>query len=169
MRIIIICGNPECAEEYNADSVDRLWKCPHCGREKENPYYPFLTARLMHAKSMPAEADWKALHDELLDKARRMAYDLKERASFLEEDIKKMRRRLPEGTEVKPADLSEAAVGGGFLDGWSPAGPKDGPGGWRQLHDELLSGARAEVLYLERKVPKLEDELRRLKAALGVS
>jgi hypothetical protein len=169
MRIIIVCGNPECDEEYNADSNDSLFKCPHCGREKENPYYPFLTAKLMQAKSMPAEADWKALHDELLEKAKRTAFDLRERASFLEEDIRKLRRRLPEGTVVKPADLSEAAVGGGFIDGWSPSDPEDRPGGWKRLHDELLSGARAEVLYLERKVPRLEDELRRVKSALGIS
>jgi hypothetical protein len=169
MRIIIVCGNPECGQEYNSESTDRLFKCPHCGREKENPYYPFLTAKLMHAKSMPAEADWKALHDELLEKARRMAFDLGERASFLEEDIRKLRRRLPEGTVVKPADPAETAVAGGFIDGWSPAAPQEGSGGWRRLHDELLSGARAEVLSLERMVPKLEDELRRLKAALGVS
>jgi len=169
MRIIIVCGNPECDEEYNADSNDSLFKCPHCGREKENPYYPFLTARLMQAKSMPADADWKALHDELLGKARRMAFDLRERASFLEADIKKLRRRLPEGTVIKPADLSETAVGGGFIDGWSPADPKDGLDGWRHLHDQLLSGARAEVLSLERRVPRLEDELRRVKSALGIS
>ncbi len=43
------------------------------------------------------------------------------------------------------------------------------PGRDGQLHDELLSGARAEVLSLERMVPKLEDELRRVKAALGIS
>ena len=169
MRIIIVCGNPECEEEYNADSNDSLFKCPHCGREKENPYYPFLTARLMQAKSMPAEADWKALHDELLERARRMASDLRERATLLEEDVRKLRRRLPEGTEVKPADLAGTPVAGGFIDGWSPADPKEGSGGWRPLHDELLSGARAEVLSLERRVPKLEDELRRVKAALGIS
>ncbi len=169
MRIIIVCGNPECGEEYNADSNDSLFKCPFCGREKENPYYPFLTARLMHAKSAPAEADWKALHDDLLERARRMSSELRERAGFLEEDIRKLRRRLPEGADVKPADLSGTAVAGGFIEGWSPPSPADGPGVWRALHDELLTGARAEVLALERAVPKLEDELRRVKAALGVS
>ncbi|UCC94102.1 MAG: hypothetical protein JSW25_05430, partial [Thermoplasmata archaeon] len=66
MRIIIICGNPECGEEYPADTRDRTWECPHCGRSRENQYYPFLNAKLMNARIHSDEADWKAHHDELL-------------------------------------------------------------------------------------------------------
>jgi hypothetical protein len=168
MRIIIVCGDPDCSEEYYADSEDRLWTCPHCGREKENPYYPFLTVRLMHAKTAPDDADWKELHDELLLRARRRLAELTDREGFLTQEVARLRGRLPEGKLVPPSEPPDDGGVAGFLAGWAPSGPEGDGGSWRALHDELLEGARAEVLLLEARVPKLEDEVRRLKSALGV-
>jgi len=168
MRIIIICGNEECKQEYNADSEDRHWTCPHCGREKENPYYPFLTVRLMHAKSEPDEADWKGLHDALLEKARRRLLELKDRSEFLELEVARLRKRLPEGKSVPPTQAAAADDAQGFLAAWAPSAPEGDGKAWRALHDELLQGARAEVLGLEERLPRLEDEVRRLKSAIGL-
>ncbi len=169
MRIIIICGDPDCSEEYSADTDDRVWECPHCGRVKENPYYPFLTARLMHAKYLPADADWKGLHDELLEDARRRVADLIERTEFLEEDIGKLRPRLPEDAEVVATKRPEAAGEGAFLENWSAEAPPDDMEAWRDLHDRLLEGARLQVTALMDYVGGLEEEIKDLKAAIGIA
>ncbi len=163
MRIIIICGDPDCGEEYPAETGDRTWECPHCGRVRENGYYPFLTAKLMNARIHSDETDWRAQHDELLATARGKAADLRDRAGFLAKDLAKLLVRLPEGEGGKtpgPASLDDIEP---FLDGWDPGATGEDPG-WRDLHDRLLEGARAEILALEDAVSAMEAEIRDIKS-----
>ena len=95
MRIYHACGNPQCGEEYPTDTKDRLWKCPHCDRELPNPFYPFLTARLMNARIHPDDTDWKEMHDELLSTANRKHEHLRERIEDLERDLRNLKALLP--------------------------------------------------------------------------
>ena len=167
MRIIIICGDPDCGEEYPADTNDRSWECPHCGRVKENGYYPFLTAKLMNARIHSDEADWKAHHDELLLNARGKAADLRDRAQFLAKDLAKLRVRLPDEDRermAEPVSLDDIEP---FLDGWDPGTGDDD--GWRDLHDRLLEGARVEILALEDAVNAMATEIRDIKSRLSLA
>ena len=169
MRIIIICGNPDCQEEYPADTEDRTWECAHCGRERPNLYYPFLTARLMNARIHSDDADWKEHHDELLLKAQRKVSDLVDHIELLRKDLAKLRVRLPEEERDKfDEDAGEVATNG-FLGGWVPEAPEDDMSAWRELHDRLLEGARGEILDLEDVVHRLEDQVRSMKATLGIA
>ena len=36
MRIIVICGNEECNKEFDADTNEPEWNCPHCDRIIKN-------------------------------------------------------------------------------------------------------------------------------------
>lgn len=169
MRMIIICGDPDCGEEYPADTGDRTWECPHCGRVRDNQYYPFLTAKLMNARIHSDEADWKGHHDELLMTARGKAADLRERASYLEKDLAKLRVRLPEedrGRTAEPVSLGDIEP---FLDGWDPGAEGDDEPEWRDLHDRLLEGARKEILALEDAVSAMESEVRDIKSRLSIA
>jgi len=69
MQIIVKCGSETCRKEFKAKTNEPEWICPNCERVIENKNYPFLTARLMEAKANPDKANWKLLHDELLEKA----------------------------------------------------------------------------------------------------
>jgi hypothetical protein len=169
MRIIIICGNPDCQEEYPADTEDRSWECAHCGRERPNLYYPFLTARLMNARIHSDEADWKEHHDELLMKAQRKVADLGDHIELMHKDLAKLRVRLSEEDRAKFDEDEGEPASGGFLDDWSPEAPDDDMGAWRDLHDGLLEGAREQILALEDVVHRLEDQVRAMKAALGIA
>jgi len=169
MRIIIICGDPDCGEEYPAETGDRTWECPHCGRVRENGYYPFLTAKLMNARIHSDEADWKAHHDELLMSARGKAADLRDRASFLAKDLAKLRVRLPEGEReglVAPETVEDVEP---FLEGWDPGAEGGGGPEWRDLHDRLLEGARGEILALEDAVSSMEAGIRDIKSRLSLA
>jgi hypothetical protein len=169
MRIIIICGNPDCQEEYPADTEDRSWECAHCGRERPNLYYPFLTAHLMNARIHSDEADWKEHHDELLQKAQRKVADLMDHMQLMRRDLEKLRVRLSDEDRAKfEEDVGEVEPGG-FLEGWAPEAPEDDMVAWRELHDNLLEGAREEILALEDVVHRLEDQVRAMKAALGIA
>jgi len=70
MQIFIKCGGDGCGREFKADTEQGLWLCPHCDHEIKNKNYPFLSARLMEAKRLPEEADWKDLLDLVLRNAR---------------------------------------------------------------------------------------------------
>jgi hypothetical protein len=166
MRIIIICGNPDCGEEYPANTEDRLWMCPHCERERPNIYYPFLTAKLMNARIHSDEADWKEHHDDLLMRAQRKVEDLRDHIDLLRKDIQKLRVRLPEEEQAKVEDLSSVVDGDGFIAEW---GPDEGIEEWRDLHDKLLEGAREEILALEDVAHGMEDQVRSIKTTLGLA
>ena len=70
MQIIIKCGGDGCSREFKGDTEERSWLCPFCDHEIINKHYPFLSARLMEAKRVPQETDWKDLFDLILRKAR---------------------------------------------------------------------------------------------------
>jgi hypothetical protein len=161
MRMIIICGDPDCGEEDPADTGDRTWECPHCGRVRDNQYYPFLTAKLMNARIHSDEADWKGHHDELLVTARGKAADLR--------DLAKLRVRLPEEDRERlgePVSLDDIEP---FLDGWDPRSDGDDDPEWRDLHDRLLEGARKEILALEDAVNGMASEIRDIKSKLNIA
>ncbi len=82
MEIIIICG--DCRNEYKAEASVRFWKCEHCGHEKENNLYPFLTRRVAHAKSHREETNWEGMFDELLAEARDRVLSLEGRLRRLD-------------------------------------------------------------------------------------
>ncbi len=169
MRIIIICGNPECGEEYPTDTKDRSWECPHCGRQRENRYYPFLNARLMNARIHSDEADWKAHHDELLMDAKGRVADLRERIGLLRKDLGKLRVQLPEDDQSKLPALASPDDVEDFLGGWVPEAPGDDMAAWRDLHDRLLEGARAEIVALEDTVNGMETEIKDIKSRLSLA
>jgi hypothetical protein len=168
MRMIIICGDPDCGEEYPADTGDRSWECPHCGRVRDNQYYPFLTAKLMNARIHSDEADWKEHHDELLMTARGKVGELRERAAYLRKDVQKLRVQLPEEEREALPELL-ALDDGDFLEGWSPEASGDDRAAWRELHDRLLEGARDEVLSLEDAVASMEREIKDIKSKLKLA
>ena len=70
MQIIIKCGGEGCGREFKGETEESSWLCPYCDHEVENKDYPFLCARLMEAKRVPDETDWRDLYDFLLEKAR---------------------------------------------------------------------------------------------------
>ncbi len=169
MRMIIICGDPDCGEEYPADTGDRTWECPHCGRVRDNQYYPFLTAKLMNARIHSDEADWKDHHDELLMTARGKVADLWDRARYLEKDLTKLRVRLPDEDQGKYAEPMSPRDIEPFLEGWDPEAEGGGDPEWRDLHDRLLEGARKEILALEDAVNAMEAEIRDIKSRLSIA
>jgi len=166
MRIIIICGDPECGEEYPTDTKDRMWECPHCGRQRENQFYPFLNAQLMNARIHPDEADWKAHHDELLMTAKGRVSGLRDRMDHLRKDLQKLRAQLPEEEVAKLPDLASPDDIDDFLTGWTPEAPSDEGAQWRDLHDRLFEGARGEILALEDIVGAMETEIKDIKSKL---
>jgi predicted nucleic acid-binding Zn-ribbon protein len=169
MRIIIICGDPDCGEEYPADTKDRMWECPHCGRTRENQYYPFLNAQLMNARIHSDEADWKTHHDELLTTARGKAADLRDRVGFLRKDLQKLRVQLPEEDRAGLADLASPEDFPSFLGRWAPEASTSDASRWRELHDRLLEGARGEILSLEDAVKAMETEIKDIKSKLALA
>ncbi len=169
MRIIIICGNPECDEEYPTDTTDRHWECPHCGRERENQYYPFLTAQLMNARIHADEAEWKEHHDARLEGALSKVADLRDHNIFLKKDLRKLRVRLPEEERAKLPDLDTIDKVDDFLASWEPQVEEDDMDAWRDLHDELLEGARGEIIALEDATRQMEDEIKSIKSSLNLA
>ena len=87
MQIIVKCGSEECRKEFRAEVEEPEWVCPHCERVIENKNYPFLTAKLMEARSNPDNVDWKELHEDLLADAIAL---VKEK----EEEIKKLEKKI---------------------------------------------------------------------------
>jgi hypothetical protein len=87
MQIIVKCGNDDCRSEFKANVKDPEWICPQCDRVIPNKNYPFLTAKLMQARSKPEDANWERLHDDLLEKA---AEIIKEKDAEIEELKKRL-------------------------------------------------------------------------------
>jgi hypothetical protein len=169
MRIIIICGDPACGEEYPAETGDRIWECPHCGRERENQYYPFLTAQLMNARIHSEEADWREHHDRLLETANRRVADIRDHIEILKKDLRRLRVSLPEEEQAKLPDLETIDLVEDFLGSWEPDAPAEDSGQWRDLHDQLLEGARCEIMALEDATRTMEDEIRSIKSSAGLA
>ena len=169
MRIIIICGNPECGEEYPTDTKDRMWECPHCGRQRENQFYPFLNAKLMNARIHSDEADWKEHHDELLVTAQGKVTDLRDRIAYLRKDLSKLRVQLPQEDQAKLPDLASPDDVDDFLTGWTPEAPSEDPAAWLDLHDRLFEGARAEIMALEDIERAMQKEIKDIKSKLSLA
>ena len=169
MRIIIICGDPECGEEYPTDTKDRIWECPHCGRQRENQFYPFLNAKLMNARIHSDEADWKEHHDELLMTAKGKVADLRDRITYLRKDLKKLRVQLPEEDQAKLHDLASPDDIDDFLTGWVPEASSDEPAVWLDLHDRLFEGARSEIMALEDIEQAMQKEIKDIKSKLHLA
>lgn len=93
MKIIVKCGSDECRTEFRADISDPEWICPNCDRVIENKNYPFLSAQLMEALTKPDEANWRALHDDLLERAIKKVKEQEEEMAKLEERIKELENK----------------------------------------------------------------------------
>ena len=169
MRIIIICGDPECGEEYPTDTKDRMWECPHCGRQRDNQFYPFLTAKLMNARIHSDEADWKEQHDEILMIAQGKVTDLRDRITYLRKDLQKLRVQLPEEDQADLPDLASPDDVEDFLTGWAPEAPSDEGAEWLALHDRLFEGSRGEILALEDIVGAMEKAIKDIKSKLSLA
>jgi len=130
MRMKVICGDPDCREEFFVESTDPVWECPECGREITNKHYPFLTAKLMQAKIDGDSADWRMVYSDLLDlveaqvSSRLKGREGKADLSFIDE-AKKIRSSKGRKSNAK----------------------------WRELHDELLKKGREAVLALDAEAP----------------
>ncbi len=122
MRMKVICGDPDCREEFFVDSKEGVWECTNCTREIENKNYPFLTAKLMQARIEADSADWKRRFEEIIGEARK---EISDRSQGKELDLS-----FIDEAELKlNEELSNAE--------------------YRELHDELLKEAREIVLQLE--------------------
>ncbi len=122
MRMKVICGDPDCREEFFVDSKDSVWVCTNCTREIENKNYPFLTAKLMQARIEGDSADWKKRLEEMIGEARK---EISERSRGKELDqsfIDLIESRSKEELSNKE---------------------------YRELHDDLLKRARELVLKLD--------------------
>jgi hypothetical protein len=167
--MFIKCGSPECGEEYPSETTDRLWECPHCGRELENRFYPFLTAQLMNARIYADEADWKEHHDSLLERAQSKVAGLRDLIVILKKDLRKLRVQLPEEEQAKLADLETIDLVDDFLASWEPQADEDDKDAWRDLHDELLVGARGEIIALEDATRLMENEIKSIKSSMNLA
>ena len=86
MRIIIVCGNDDCRQEYKVDTTDRFWECSHCGRKRESDNYPFLTAKFMQARIDGDNGDWETILTEAIQKADTKVQENDQRIARLEYD-----------------------------------------------------------------------------------
>ncbi|MBN1391083.1 MAG: hypothetical protein JXA22_10630 [Candidatus Thermoplasmatota archaeon] len=123
MRMMVRCGDEDCASEFFVESKEPVWTCEKCGREITNRYYPFLTAKLMQAKIDGDAANWKEMYAELLDTARTEIAARGVRAedvAFLEEAGSLMERKRAMSNQE-----------------------------WRAEHDQLLERARTYILSVE--------------------
>jgi hypothetical protein len=150
MLIVIVCGGEECGKEFRADTKDRKWVCPHCGRAIENKFYPFLNARLMQARIDKDAADWKTMFEGLREEANNLFKDRTER-------LARLRREL-EGTPGAPIDTGDIkspfAVDAPTKDG-EDAGGKE----WRGLYEDLFKSARAIIIEKDDEIDALKKEL----------
>jgi len=126
--IYVKCGNQDCGKEFRADTADPVWKCPHCGREIENRYYPFLTAKLMQAKINGDEKTWRERYESLIEESRLKILERYERIV----------EKKGEGYYVPDMSFLEEAEE--ILD------KDDDEVDWKEEHDALLRKARKVVL-----------------------
>jgi len=124
----VVCGDPDCREEFFVESKDPVWICTSCEREIVNRNYPFLTAKLMQAKIDGDNADWKKQLSELLSSAK--------------EEIGARMAGKKERPDLAFMMETEAAL---------CSGAERTNGEWRKMHDDLLSRAREVVLSLEKE------------------
>ena len=116
----------------------------------------------MNARIHSNETDWEQMHEELLQTAHRKAENLRDRVQILRKDLQNLRVRLPEEAQDEVKGLEELKTVTPFLDSWQPEAPKEDMGAWRDLHDQLLEGARQEIIALEDAVKSMESEIRDL-------
>jgi len=86
MRIIIICGNDDCRQEYKVETTDRFWECSHCGRKRESDHYPFLTAKFMQARIDGDNGDWETILNEAVQRSDTKVQENDLRIARLESD-----------------------------------------------------------------------------------
>jgi hypothetical protein len=145
MRLRIICGNDDCRQEYTTDTMDRTWECPHCGRVRENDFYPFLTARMMQARINGKDEDWEVVHDDMVEKADVRVQEKNVRLRRLEGDLE-----VPDD-KVHPDAIAEMN-----------ALIKEDEGRtdlkWRERSEWFMGRARKIILAIEDRVQELEEE-----------
>jgi endogenous inhibitor of DNA gyrase (YacG/DUF329 family) len=156
MRLRIICGNDECRQEYSTDTMDRYWECPHCGRVRENDFYPFLSARMMQARINGKDEDWEAVHEDIVNKA-----DLRVQE-------KNVRLRRLEGDLDVPDDEAHPDSIGEMANVIKDIGSREGLD-WRARSELLMKEARKIIVAQEDRIAAMEKEKddRRKKRAKG--
>ena len=156
MKLIIVCGNEECRQEYNTDTKDRYWECPHCGRTRENEFYPFLTARFMQSRIDGARADWETLHMELTNKADVKVQEKNIRIRRLEGDL-----GIPDDEKHPDA----VALMGALM----KEDEEKSDLGWRERVEAFLKEARKIIIAQEERIEQLEEvkRERRKRASSG--
>ena len=131
MEIRVVCGDPDCREEFPVSTEDPKWECPNCGRIIVNRKYPFLTAKLMQASIDRDRTDWREMLADLTEQIR-----------------SEVGKRI-EGTEAFP-DLS-------FLDEAEEKLKENSDGSnstWREAYENLFNKARALILELDKDLEK---------------
>lgn len=150
MLIVIVCGGEECGKEFRADTKDRRWVCPHCGRAIENRYYPFLNARLMQARIDKDAADWKTMLEGLREEANNLFKDRTER-------LARLRRELEgtPGATIDTGDIRSPFAVDAPANGGEAGGGKE----WRRLYEDLFKSARATIIEKDDEIDALKKEL----------
>jgi hypothetical protein len=151
MRIIIVCGNDNCRQEYKVETTDRFWECPHCGRKRESENYPFLTAKFMQARIDGDNGDWETILNEAIQKADTKVQENDLRIGRLEQDT---------GVAVEGETLAsehKAAL--------KALVKKDGSSeeSMRKRAELFMKEARAIIVEQEERIKGLEEELQKKK------
>jgi len=150
MRLRIICGDDDCRQEYTTDTMDRTWECPHCGRVRENDFYPFLSARMMQARINGQDQDWETVHDDMVEKADVRVQEKNVRLRRLEGDLG------IDDEEAYPDAIAEMRVLAKEDEGKADLK-------WRERTEWFMERARKIILALEDRVQELEDERKKRK------
>jgi hypothetical protein len=151
MRIIIVCGNDNCRQEYKVETTDRFWECPHCGRKRESDNYPFLTAKFMQARIDGDNGDWETILNEALQKADTKVQENDLRIARLEHDAGVALEGEALASEhkaalkalVKKDESSEESM--------------------RKRAERFMKEARAIIVEQELRIKGLEEELQKKK------
>ena len=123
----------------------------------------------MNARIHSDEADWKEHHDKLLETARRKVADLRDHIDLIKKELRKLRVRLPEEEQARLPDLDTIDQVEDFLGTWTPEVPEEDVEQWRDLHDQLLEGARGEIIAMENASRTMEEEIRSIKSTVGLA
>ena len=150
MRLRIICGNDDCRQEYTTDTMDRTWECPHCGRVRENDFYPFLTARMMQARINGKDDDWEAVHDDMVEKADVRVQEKNVRLRRLEGDLD------IQDDKVYPDAIAE--MGSLIKEDEGKTDLK-----WHERAEWFMERARKIIVAIEDRVLELEKERKKRK------
>lgn len=144
MRLIIVCGEPECRKEYKTDTEERVWECPHCGRVRENDFYPFLSAKMMQARIDGDHADWETIYGEACAKAEVRLQERNLRLRRLERDL---------GIADDDAYPDESRRLASLVNEEGATDQRE----WRGRTEAFMREARAIIVGVEDRIKELED------------